>query len=488
MTILASKDSAKLILTKAIFISVLFFTFSCASNPTPSTTANTGTDPLDAAIRATSDYLNTRLKKGIKIVFLNFQSESTSLSEYIIDGLIENTVNDEMFTVVDRQNLDIIRKEVNFQYSGEVSDESAQAIGKMLGAQIIVSGAISPLGNLYRLRVRAISVETAEIQGQINRDIESSPRIMALLKNSGTSVQSGYSTGNVGNNQSVAIGTTGNTGNGTTTTSTVTTDSSKNTTITDAVPGAIMVNSSSAWNSAVNKIRTGGDNQTYIIIVSGNISVPGINENLFGDVKGLSVTIQGGGTLSLSNKGRLLQIGPSQTVILKNIILSGRSNNDFPVVYISGKDSLLRMEDNSSIIGNSNDVYYLSRLEGGGVHIGANGTFIMDSGTISGNTAKHSSGGASPTNGGGVYVGRNGTFTMQGGVISDNTATGSGGGVYITGGTFTKTGGTIQNNKAGKNNAYNGAAVYRDNGQRWRNATAGPDDNTTGGYGFWLND
>jgi len=42
--------------------------------------------------------------------------------------------------VVDRQQLDLIRAELNFQMSGEVSDESAQSIGQMLGVQSIMSG------------------------------------------------------------------------------------------------------------------------------------------------------------------------------------------------------------------------------------------------------------------------------------------------------------------------------------------------------------
>jgi TolB-like protein len=154
---------------------------ACASKPTAPAVA--GPDELDTVIRLTSDYLKERLARGIKLVFLNFQSEWPDLSEYVIDGLIENTVNDGIFTAVDRQNLALIQQEMNFQLSGEVSDESAQAIGKMLGAQTIVSGAVSQIGDSYRLRLRAIGVETAEIQGQFNRDITTSARLAALTAN-----------------------------------------------------------------------------------------------------------------------------------------------------------------------------------------------------------------------------------------------------------------------------------------------------------------
>jgi hypothetical protein len=153
---------------------------SCASKPAVSG------DQLDAAIRETSDYLNKQLPKGNKLVVLNIQSEYPALSEYIIDELIANTVNDRVFPVVDRQQLNTIREELDFQMSGEVDDDTAQALGRMAGAQIIISGAVSKIGDLYRLRVRALSVQTAQIEGQFNRNIPDSPTIVALAQSRAT--------------------------------------------------------------------------------------------------------------------------------------------------------------------------------------------------------------------------------------------------------------------------------------------------------------
>jgi hypothetical protein len=143
-------------------------------------------DELDAAIRETSDYLNKQLPKGNKLVVLNIQSEYPALSEYIIDELIANTVNDRVFTVVDRQQLDTLRQELDFQMSGEVDDDTAQALGRIAGAQIIVSGAVSKIGDLYRLRVRALSVQSAQIEGQFNRNIPDGPTVAALARSQAT--------------------------------------------------------------------------------------------------------------------------------------------------------------------------------------------------------------------------------------------------------------------------------------------------------------
>ncbi|MDR1933387.1 MAG: penicillin-binding protein activator LpoB [Spirochaetales bacterium] len=138
---------------------------------------------LDAAIREASDYLNGRLPAGSITVFLNIKSNYPDLSEYILSVLSENAVNDGAFSVVDRRELDTIRAELNFQMSGEVSDESAQSIGQMLGAQSIVSGAVSKIGPLYRVQVKAIEVQSAGVQGQWSRNVPGSATIAALTEN-----------------------------------------------------------------------------------------------------------------------------------------------------------------------------------------------------------------------------------------------------------------------------------------------------------------
>lgn len=179
-------------------VGVLFF--SCGSSPDSSQVTQPDNPPpasvspmersvaedLDAVIRETSDYLNRQLLAGNKLIILNVQSEFPALSEYIIDELIANTVNDRVFSVVDRQQLNTIRQELNFQFSGEVDDETAQALGRMAGAQIIVSGAVSKIGNMYRLRVRALRVQSAEIEGQFNRNIPDDPTLQALVQSKAT--------------------------------------------------------------------------------------------------------------------------------------------------------------------------------------------------------------------------------------------------------------------------------------------------------------
>jgi len=135
---------------------------------------------IDTALKNSTSYLNGRMAAGAKVVVLNFSSSWPQLSEYIIEELVGYIVNEGTLTVVDRNNLELIRKEMDFQLSGEVSDETAQSIGQKLGAQNIISGSIVAIGSSYRLRIRAISVETAQIVGVQNIDVVQDSRIAAL--------------------------------------------------------------------------------------------------------------------------------------------------------------------------------------------------------------------------------------------------------------------------------------------------------------------
>jgi TolB-like protein len=136
--------------------------------------------PFNDALGNIINYVTGRITAGSTVAVLNFQSDYPNLSEYIIDDITSGLVNTDRFTVVDRRSLEILQQEMAFQLSGEVDDETALAIGKKLGAQTVISGAVSYLGEFYRLRVQAIEVETARIQGSQTLTIRPE-RLLATL-------------------------------------------------------------------------------------------------------------------------------------------------------------------------------------------------------------------------------------------------------------------------------------------------------------------
>jgi hypothetical protein len=86
---------------------------------------------------------------------------------------------------------------------------------------------------------------------------------------------------------------------------------------------------------------------------------------------------------------------------------------------------------------NSGEITGNNASEGAGVRVSYGGNFTMNGGKIFGN-------GNARNGGGGVSVDY-GTFVMNGGEVSNNTAP-YGGGIYVAGGTFTMNGGEVSGN------------------------------------------
>jgi hypothetical protein len=157
--------------------------FSCAGTPESITTAPNGSGgkSLDTAIEEAAARIDAAFAAGTEIALISVSSPSTQFSEYVLSYLETVLVNNGKLAVVDRTNLDKIRAEQGFQSAGDVSDESAMAIGQMLGAGAIVTGSLVNLGDAQRLNIKSINVETAKITASYAGDIANSARVQTLL-------------------------------------------------------------------------------------------------------------------------------------------------------------------------------------------------------------------------------------------------------------------------------------------------------------------
>ncbi|WP_461255062.1 hypothetical protein [Treponema sp. R80B11-R83G3] len=88
--------------------------------------------------------------------------QTNSYADYAIEDLEYNLVN-VGFRLVDRQQIERIRNEQNFQTSGNVDDNSAVSIGKMSGANAVVIITVNYADGSGRLTLKALNVQTAEI-------------------------------------------------------------------------------------------------------------------------------------------------------------------------------------------------------------------------------------------------------------------------------------------------------------------------------------
>jgi hypothetical protein len=88
---------------------------------------------------------------------------SSGYDEYVIEDLEYNLVKSGKFKLVDRQQIETILSEQNFQTSGNVDDNSAVNIGKIAGASIVITISITTADNSGRITLKALDVKTAEI-------------------------------------------------------------------------------------------------------------------------------------------------------------------------------------------------------------------------------------------------------------------------------------------------------------------------------------
>lgn len=131
-------------------ICVLFYSFSCFAK-----------QDLDSTLINISNDIIFPLEKGSIICVLNFDSPSSEMSAYIQDELTSLVASSGRLKIVTRAHMDKVEKELNYQLTGYVSDETALDICQRLGAQSIVFGQLKELNNKYNLQVKIIDVESA---------------------------------------------------------------------------------------------------------------------------------------------------------------------------------------------------------------------------------------------------------------------------------------------------------------------------------------
>ena len=137
---------------------------------------------LEAAIQSAAKNIETELPRSTIVAVLNFNSDSEQCSQHIIEQLMNNLTNGKKLVVVDRQRLETIRAEMDFQMSGEVSDDSMQSIGKKLGAQTIISGSLRDIGTSYSFTVYAINIQSGQREVSYSENLKiNDPEIIFLL-------------------------------------------------------------------------------------------------------------------------------------------------------------------------------------------------------------------------------------------------------------------------------------------------------------------
>jgi tetratricopeptide (TPR) repeat protein len=135
---------------------------------------------LEEAIERSVMKLRAELPAGTRVAVVAFDSEDENLSGYIMDELAAALAGGD-FEVADRRNLPLVYQELNFQMSGDVSDETASSVGKFLAAEYVLTGQLIKAGGRYRYSFSGINVETVVLEISLRLDVRKNRAMSRLI-------------------------------------------------------------------------------------------------------------------------------------------------------------------------------------------------------------------------------------------------------------------------------------------------------------------
>lgn len=122
-----------------------------------------------------ADLLSEDEDRTLAVYYFTLDGEIVPVSDYLIDSLtteLANAVSYEEIRVniVSRKALDRILTELAFQASDLAERDSQIAVGRQLGADLILTGTITPVGEEYKLAAQVLEVETGIVRGGMLMD------------------------------------------------------------------------------------------------------------------------------------------------------------------------------------------------------------------------------------------------------------------------------------------------------------------------------
>ncbi|MCL2805525.1 MAG: DUF4384 domain-containing protein [Treponema sp.] len=165
-----------MILGRITVIVFAFILLSCAG-----TSHSSDSLTLDTAITEAASHFIQRLPQGARLALIPFNTPTGRLSDYLFEEIWSRLEDSGKFIMVDRRNMERIDAELNHQYrTGNVGDNLMVSMGRQYGAEILVHGQMSSLGNEYRMTVYATDVEKAS-SSQRAFNVRSDNRLSSLM-------------------------------------------------------------------------------------------------------------------------------------------------------------------------------------------------------------------------------------------------------------------------------------------------------------------
>ena len=121
---------------------------------------------FNMALEQLRDYSSLTIGSETKaaVVPFSFNPDELGLeAEYFTERLILSSELSNIFTLVERKDIQKILEEQNLQLSGITEGEDAVKIGQILNADILITGNLFGKGDSFELFLRLVRVETGEI-------------------------------------------------------------------------------------------------------------------------------------------------------------------------------------------------------------------------------------------------------------------------------------------------------------------------------------
>ncbi len=120
-----------------------------------------------------------------RVLILDFEDLDgviTHFGRYVADKLyIRLSIQEINITYIERQNIEYVLQEQQFQISGYVDKETATKISQLTGATHILNGVVTELEKTISIDIKILNVENGTVIGGISRQIEKTREVASLV-------------------------------------------------------------------------------------------------------------------------------------------------------------------------------------------------------------------------------------------------------------------------------------------------------------------
>jgi len=122
------------------------------------------------------------LKSVAVVDFTDLEGNVTNLGRFLSDEMsVELVEGPKKFDVIDRAHLKEVLDEHRLAASGLVDPETVHKLGKIIGADALVTGTITPFNDTVRLSIKVLDTETAKVVAASSMDVPKTPTIAGLM-------------------------------------------------------------------------------------------------------------------------------------------------------------------------------------------------------------------------------------------------------------------------------------------------------------------